>query len=167
MPASAGSPRHGRHDMTKGRLAVLAAALIAAAVPAAASASGTEALSQAPVFTLTNSAAGNGVATFARSNDGTLTYAGTIASGGNGTGANLGSQGAIALEPDGHTLFAVNAGSDSISEFAVTNTSVQLVTTFSSNGDLPISLTVQGNLLYVLNAGDRARSRASSSTERM
>ena len=139
--------------MTKGRLAVLAAALIAVAVPAAASASGTEALSQAAVFTLTNSATGNGVATFARSNDGTLTYAGTVASGGNGTGANLGSQGAIALVPDGHTLFAVNAGSDSISEFAVTNTSVQLVATFSSNGDLPISLTVQGNLLYVLNAG--------------
>src|SRR6266550_17258 len=129
MPASAGSPRHGRHDMTKGRLAVLAAALIAVAVPAAASASGTEALSQAAVFTLTNSATGNGA------------------------GANLGSQGAIALEPDGHTLFAVNAGSDSISEFAVTNTSVQLVATFSSNGVLPISLTAQGNLLYVLNAG--------------
>jgi 6-phosphogluconolactonase len=139
--------------MTTRKLAVIAAALIAFAVPAAASASRTEALSQAAVFTLTNSAAGNGVATFARNTDGTLTYAGTVPSGGLGTGANLGSQGAIALVPDGHTLFAVNAGSDSISEFAVTNTSVSLVTTFVSNGVRPISLTVQGNLLYVLNAG--------------
>jgi len=139
--------------MTTRKLAVLAAALIAVAVPAAASASHAEALSQAAVFTLTNSAAGNGIATFARNSDGTLTYVGTVPSGGLGTGANLGSQGAIALEPDGHTLFAVNAGSDSISEFAVTNTSIQLVTTFSSNGDLPISLTVHDNLLYVLDAG--------------
>jgi 6-phosphogluconolactonase (cycloisomerase 2 family) len=139
--------------MTTRKLAVLAAALVAVAVPAAASASHTEALPQAAVFTLTNSASGNGVATFARNNDGTLTYAGTVASGGLGTGANLGSQGAIALTPDGHTLFAVNAGSDSISEFAVTSTSVDLVTTFASNGVRPISLTVQGNLLYVLNAG--------------
>src|SRR5437763_3416493 len=129
MPASAGSPRHGRHDMTKGRLAVLAAALIAVAVPAAASASGTEALSQAAVFTLTNSATGNGVAAFARSNDGTLTYAGTVASGGNGTGANLGSQGAIALEPDGHTLFAVTAGSASTPQLSGPHTSAQLVST--------------------------------------
>src|SRR3954449_2052979 len=143
--------------MTSRKLAVIATALIAFAVPAAASASHAEALSQAAVFTLTNSAAGNGVATFARSTDGTLTYAGTVPSGGLGTGANLGSQGGIALAPDGHqlfavhagrgavglradghTLFAVNAGSDSISEFAVSNTSVSLVTTFSSNGDLPI-----------------------------
>jgi 6-phosphogluconolactonase len=60
-----------------------------------------------------------------------------VATGGLGTGANLGSQGAIALVPDGHTLFAVNAGSDSISEFAVTNRSVELVTTFAANGVRP------------------------------
>ena len=41
------------------------------------------------------------------------------ATGGNGTGANLGSQGAVALSDDGKLLFAVNAGSNSISEFAV------------------------------------------------
>src|SRR5947208_10857804 len=77
--AGARRPRH--HDtgdkMTTRKLAVLAAALIAVAVPAAASASHAEALSQAAVFTLTNSAAGNGIATFARNSDGTLTYAGT------------------------------------------------------------------------------------------
>ena len=52
---------------------------------------------------------------------------GQFATGGNGVGANLGSQGAIALVPDGHTLFAVNAGSDSISEFAVSNTSTRTI----------------------------------------
>jgi 6-phosphogluconolactonase len=142
--------------MTTRKLAVLAAALAALAVPAAASASSTDTPLQPTVFTLTNSAAGNGVATFARSEDGTLVYAGTVSSGGLGTGANLGSQGAIALDPGGHTLFAVNAGSGSISEFAVTNRGVSLVTTFASNGVLPISLTLHGSLLYVLNAGSNA-----------
>ena len=139
--------------MTRRKLAMLAAVFIAVAVPAAASASRAEALLHDAVFTLTNAASGNGVATFARNDDGTLAYVGTTATGGLGTGANLGSQGSIALGKDGHSLFAVNAGSNSISEFTVTDKSVKLVTTFPSNGIRPISLTVQGNLLYVLNAG--------------
>jgi len=51
--------------------------------------------------TLTNQVAGNAVAVFNRSADGTLTAAGTIATGGTGTGAGLGSQGAVALSDDG------------------------------------------------------------------
>ena len=58
------------------------------------------------VYTLTNSAAGNAVAVFDRANDGTLTPNGTFPTGGTGTGANLGSQGAVILSEDGDDVFA-------------------------------------------------------------
>ena len=41
------------------------------------------------------------------------------ATGGLGTGAGLGSQGALAFSDNGRWLFAVNAGSNDISAFAV------------------------------------------------
>ena len=47
----------------------------------------------------------------------------------------------------------MNAGSDSISEFAVRDGGLKLLSTFSSNGALPTSLTIHKNLLYVLDAG--------------
>ncbi len=105
------------------------------------------------VFTLSNSAAGNAVIAFARGADGTLTPAGTFATQGNGTGAGLGSQGAVALSGDGQFLFAVNAASNTITSFAVDGTSLTRVSTVASGGTLPISLTTHGNLVYVLNAG--------------
>src|SRR3989442_2104060 len=78
------------------------------------------------VYTLTTQVAGNAVAVFTRGADGRLTWAGTVATGGTGTGAGLGSQGAVVLS---------------------------LASRTSSGGTLPISLTVHGNELYVLNAG--------------
>ena len=105
------------------------------------------------VFTLSNSAAGNAVLAFARSADGSLTPAGSFATLGNGTGAGLGSQGAVALSDDGQFLFAVNAASNTITSFVVDGTSLTRVNTVASGGTLPISLTTHGNLLYVLNAG--------------
>ena len=105
------------------------------------------------VFTLSNSAAGNAVLAFGRSADGSLTPAGSFATAGNGTGAGLGSQGAVVLSEDGRFLFAVNAASNTITSFAVEGTSLALVNTVASGGTLPISLTTLGNLVYVLNAG--------------
>lgn len=105
------------------------------------------------VFTLSNSAAGNSVIAFGRSADGSLTPAGSFATLGNGTGAGLGSQGAVALSDDGDYLFAVNAASNSITSFAVDGTSLTRVNTVASGGTLPISLTTHGGILYVLNAG--------------
>jgi 6-phosphogluconolactonase len=139
--------------MKKGKLTLVAAALVAAAIPAAAAAHDSDSLSHGAVYTITNAASGNGVASFARNADGTLTYVGTVPTGGTGTGANLGSQGAVALTDNGRRLFVVNAGSNSISELAVKPTGLRLVTTFASNGIRPISLAVQDDLLYVLNAG--------------
>jgi len=102
-------------------------------------------------YTLTNSPAGNAVVVFARGDNGTLTLDGTAPTGGVGTGANLGSQGAIIVS--GHKLFAVNAGDSSISYFRIRHDRLELKDRIPSGGVMPISLTVHGGVLYVLNAG--------------
>ena len=105
------------------------------------------------VYVLTNAASGNAVAIFDRAGDGTLTAAGSVATGGLGTGGGLGSQGALILSDNNRWLFAVNAGSNEISSFAVDHAGLTLVDRVSSGGLRPISLTVHNDLLYVLNAG--------------
>ena len=104
------------------------------------------------VYTLTNSPNGNEVLAFDRAADGTLTSQGAYATNGIGTGAGLGSQGALALADD--HLFAVNASSNSISEFKVRDHRLSLEATVASGGVTPISVTVHDHVLYVLNAGD-------------
>src|SRR6185312_13269010 len=70
------------------------------------------------VYTLTNSPTDNQVVTFARGTDGSLVQVGATSTDGTGTGAGLGSQGALAL--DGDRLFAVNAaGTANIAGFRV------------------------------------------------
>jgi 6-phosphogluconolactonase len=105
------------------------------------------------VYTLTNQVGGNAVAVFTRGADGRLIAAGSVATGGTGTGASLGSQGAVSLSNDGRRLFAVNAGSNDVSVFAVSPAGLALASRTASGGTLPISLTVHANVLYVLNGG--------------
>jgi 6-phosphogluconolactonase len=105
------------------------------------------------VYTLTNETTGNAVAVFARAADGTLSPMGRVATGGTGTGDGLGSQGAVVLSGDGRWLFAVNAGSNDVSAFRVGPQGLSLASRTASGGTLPISLTVRGDVLYVLNAG--------------
>lgn len=105
------------------------------------------------VYTLTNQVGGNAVAVFTRGADGRLSAAGSVATGGTGTGASLGSQGAVSLSNDGRWLFAVNAGSNDVSAFAVSPAGLALASRTASGGTLPISLTVHANVLYVLNGG--------------
>ena len=105
------------------------------------------------VYVLTNSASNNHVAIFDRASDGTLTAAGTVSTSGLGTGAGLGSQGALVLSEDNRWLFAVNAGSNDISVFSVRDNGLTLVNKAPSGGTTPISVTYNDNLLYVLNAG--------------
>ena len=129
--------------------AVLGLALLALAGPAMASGG------RGAVYTLTNAASGNAVAVFDRAADGSLTPDGTVATGGLGTGAGLGSQGALVLDDD--RLFAVNAGDNTISMLGVGHRgTVSLTDVARSGGVRPISLTVHGKLVYVLNAGDAA-----------
>jgi 6-phosphogluconolactonase (cycloisomerase 2 family) len=105
------------------------------------------------VYTESNASAGNQILVFRRAHDGTLTSAGAVASGGSGTGAPLASQGALALASDGAWLFAVNAGSNSISSFRVHDGALELADTAGSGGTTPVSVAVSGHLLYVLNQG--------------
>jgi 6-phosphogluconolactonase (cycloisomerase 2 family) len=131
-------------------LGVSMLAIAAATITGAASAAHK---SPGAVFTLSNSPIGNAVLVYDRAADGALTAAGSYATGGTGTGGNLGSQGALALAAHGHRLFAVNAASNSVTEFKVNGDRLTWVATVPSGGSTPISLTYRRHVLYVLNAG--------------
>jgi 6-phosphogluconolactonase (cycloisomerase 2 family) len=90
---------------------------------------------------------------YTRGADGSLPWVGSVSTGGAGAGSSLGSQGALALSDDGRWLFAVNAGSNDVSAFQVSAGGLSLTSRVTSGGIRPISLTVHGDLLYVLNAG--------------
>ncbi len=105
------------------------------------------------VYTATNDAVSNSVLVFHRKVDGSLVPGGSFDTGGQGTGSGLGNQGALALSQGDRWLFVVNAGSSEVSAFEVTRDGLELTDKVSSGGIQPISLTVHGDLLYVLNAG--------------
>jgi 6-phosphogluconolactonase (cycloisomerase 2 family) len=108
------------------------------------------------VYSMTNQSTGNSVIVFHRAPDGTLSLAGSFSTGGNGVGTGvdpLGSQGAVVLDQSNRLLFAVNAGSNDVSVFAVDGDSLHLLDTVSSGGVRPISIAVHERLVYVLNAG--------------
>lgn len=105
------------------------------------------------VYVLSNQSDGNAVIVYDRGADGALHLADSFATGGLGTGGGLGSQGAIVVDDAGRHVYAVNAGSDSISSFEVDGDGLELVSTVASGGERPTSLTVEGDTLYVLNAG--------------
>jgi 6-phosphogluconolactonase len=111
------------------------------------------------VYTSTNGASGNAVVAFARYENGTLAKIGEFATGGSGIGGTtdpLTSQGAVVVSRDHKRLFVVNAGSNSISTFAVSeDASLRLLGTINSGGTSPISLTLVNDQLYVLN-GDNS-----------
>jgi 6-phosphogluconolactonase len=105
------------------------------------------------VYTMTNASSGNSILIFTHHPQQGLVSAGSVSTGGDGTGAGLGNQGGVILSDHQHFLFAVNAGSNSISVFRVHKGGLTLVDTASSGGSQPVSLTQHDNLLYVLNAG--------------
>ena len=67
----------------------------------------------------------------------------------------LASQDSLLLSESGRCLFAVNAGSDTITTFALRNDGrfLDRVDVYPSGGNFPLSVTQRGNTLYVLNAG--------------
>jgi len=101
-----------------------------------------------------NSAAGNAVLVFARQADGALGSMMSYPTGGMGTGAGLGSQGALAMSEGGRWLLAVDAGSNEVSVFRVGPKWLQQTDRVASGGTTPISVTVSGRLVYVLSAGE-------------
>src|SRR3954452_6493638 len=106
------------------------------------------------VYTQTNAVDGNAVQVLARGDDGHLVPAGSFPTGGRGTSAGLGSQGAVALSKNGRVLLAVDAGSNDVASFRVRKGGLQLVGRVPSRGSFPVSVTIHGRNAYVLNAGD-------------
>ena len=115
------------------------------------------------VFSMTNAVDGNEVVVYGRNLDGNLTYQASYATDGLG-GLNvegdandaLGSQSPLVLSKNGRCLFAVNAGDNSISSFIVDKgNELKLAQNISSNGSFPVSIAINRDLLYVLNAGDQ------------
>jgi 6-phosphogluconolactonase len=104
------------------------------------------------VFTMSNDPGGNRVLIWERSADGSLHGAGSAATAGTGMGG-LGNQGAVTLTRNHRWLYVVNPGSDEISVFRVHGTHLKLMEVAPSGGDMPISVTASGRVVYVLNAG--------------
>jgi hypothetical protein len=115
---------------------------------------------QHAVFVQTNEATGNRIVVFDRAANGRLSQAGTYATGGNGGIAapgdesdRLASQGSLAYDWRHSLLIAVNAGSDTVSTFKVRGDRLRLTGVVPSGGQFPASITVSGDLVYVLNSG--------------
>jgi 6-phosphogluconolactonase len=120
------------------------------------------------VYVMTNVASGNTVIVFHRSEDGSLTRLQEVSTDGLGSGAGvlppplpprpgpdpLQSQDAMVLSNDGRFLLVVNAGSNEISVFVVSQAGLRLVGKTSSGGTFPVSIALHGDLVYVLNEGE-------------
>ena len=111
------------------------------------------------VYAATNDPTNNQVAIYERNRKGEIYFVRYIDTGGLGAGDNapidsLGSQNSVLLSEDKRNLFVVNAGSNEISVFRVRRSGdLRLIQTIGSGGDFPVSLTIDDDLLYVLNAG--------------
>ncbi len=110
------------------------------------------------VFVQTDNLAGNSVVAYGRESNGTLVEEGsypTAGLGGQLEGSvvdHLASQGSLALDAQNHLLYAVNAGSNTITVFSVDGDRLQRRQVLPSGGEFPVSITTHGNLVYVLNA---------------
>jgi len=112
------------------------------------------------VFVLANDPAGNDVAVYDRNPDGTLAVAGRFATGGLGgilAGSvvdHLASQGALTYDAASRLLYAVNAGSNTLTVFAVHGDRLERLQVTGTGGSFPVSVTVHDGVVYVLNARD-------------
>jgi 6-phosphogluconolactonase (cycloisomerase 2 family) len=110
------------------------------------------------VFVQTDNTAGNQVVAYDRARNGSLTQAGTYSTGGLGgilAGSvvdHLASQGSLTYDRQHSTLYAVNAGSNTIAVFSVRGDHLRLRQVIGSGGTFPVSVAVHGDLVYVLNA---------------
>lgn len=146
--------------------AVAAAALTAASVcagAASADAHGSDAARRGigrVVFAQTDATTGNQVVAYRRADDGRLTRLATYNTGGRGgvldgsMADHLASQGSLTYDSRHKLLYAVNAGSDTVSVFAVHGDVLRLRQIVASHGRFPVSVAVHDDAVYVLNALD-------------
>ncbi|WP_412741776.1 lactonase family protein [Krasilnikovia sp. MM14-A1004] len=111
------------------------------------------------MFVQLNAPGGNSVQAYQRAGNGTLTPAGRYPTGGRGGTAlqatvdPLASQGSLVHDAPHHRLYAVNAGSDTLTVFDVDGARLTRRQVVGSGGGFPVSVAVRGDLLYALNAG--------------
>ncbi len=111
------------------------------------------------VFVQTNDPSGNQVVSYVRRGDGQLSYVGRFSTGGLGValaGASadkLASQGGLAYDASARLLFAVNGGSNTVTEFHVRAGVLYGARSVASGGTIPVSVTAANGRFYVLNAG--------------
>lgn len=136
-------------------------ALAVAALAAAALAPAAQAHARGgSLFVQTDDVAGNTVVAYDRGADGKLHDAGAYPTGGRGgklDGAvvdNLASQGSLAYDRARGLLYAVNAGSDTLTVFDVRGDRLRRRQVLTSGGRFPVSVTLHDHRLYVLNARD-------------
>jgi 6-phosphogluconolactonase len=104
------------------------------------------------VYVASNDAGGNEILVFDRNERGNLSFAGAVPTGGLGAGGGLGNQGGLLLSADARWLLAVNAGSHDVSVFRVNGRELTLTSRTPSGGQRPVSVTLDRDLVYVLNA---------------
>src|SRR3954453_22754888 len=123
-------------------------------------ASSADATSRHFVYVQTDDPAGNAVAVYRRTSTGGLASTGTFATGGLGGalgGAQvdrLASQGSVTFDQRTKLLYVVNAGSDSLTVFRQDGDGLVRRQVVDTGGDFPVSVTVHGSIVYVLNARD-------------
>jgi hypothetical protein len=117
----------------------------------------------AALYAETNNGTANQLLVFRRATNGTLSLRQTVATGGKGglqaePGCAppggcplLDASDEVAITKDAKLLFAVNAGSNTISSFSLSKSGAKLVEAVGSGGQFPNSLTIHGDELYVLN----------------
>ena len=109
------------------------------------------------VYVNDNTGGVNTIGSFDRHADGTLTPTpgSPFKAGGVGTGKGLASQGSLQQSSDGRYLLAVDAGSNQVSVLRIKSggTLKRVGRPVSSNGVNPVSIAVDGQLVYVANAG--------------
>jgi hypothetical protein len=112
------------------------------------------------IFVQNDNPSGNAVIAYDQGPDGSLHQAGSYPTGGNGgvlAGSvvdHLASQGSLAYDRREGLLYAVNAGSDTVTVFAVHGDRLIRRQVIGSGGTFPVSIAVNGDLVYVLNARD-------------
>lgn len=105
---------------------------------------------------MTNAADKNEIIAYSRVADGALREGSTFETGGGGSFGlidPLESQGSLIFSQDHSLLFAVNAGSGTISAFRVNRSRLSLIDVVPSGGSGPNAIAQYGDLLYVFNTG--------------
>jgi 6-phosphogluconolactonase (cycloisomerase 2 family) len=144
---------------TPARLAAAGAVAVAAATAftGTASAASTPSSSEGgAVFVQTDAVDGNTIVAYDRDLHQLASYR-TGGLGGALTGAvvdHLASQGSLTLDQTHHLLYAVNAGSNTLTVFGVHGDRLTRLQVIASGGTFPVSVTTHGNTVYVLNARD-------------